>query len=114
MYEISANPVFKQNFKDTLDFITKEFLDNEGQGRITHLKAVMTGTGEEILFPVDLVILAMGFAGVSLQGVPSLQHLLSRPSFFIAGDARRGASLIVWAIQEGRQMAEQIDRYQPG
>lgn len=29
MYEISANPVFKQNFKDTIDFITKEFLDND-------------------------------------------------------------------------------------
>lgn len=29
MYEISANPVFKQNFKDTLDFITSEFLDND-------------------------------------------------------------------------------------
>ena len=113
-HEEGEQSIFKRRFERRFEIMTKEFLDNEGQGRITHLKAVMTGTGEEILFPVDLVILAMGFAGVSLQGVPSLQHLISRPSFFIAGDARRGASLIVWAIQEGRQMAEQIDRYQPG
>jgi glutamate synthase (NADPH/NADH) small chain len=35
----------------------------------------------------------------------------SVPGVFVAGDARRGASLIVWAIAEGRQAAEQIGKY---
>ncbi len=38
-------------------------------------------------------------------------HRTSAPDVFAAGDARRGASLIVWAIREGRDAAESIDRY---
>jgi glutamate synthase (NADPH) small chain len=38
-------------------------------------------------------------------------HRTSVPGIFAAGDARRGASLIVWAIREGRDAAESIDRW---
>jgi NADPH-dependent glutamate synthase beta subunit-like oxidoreductase len=41
----------------------------------------------------------------------SLQHATDVPGVFVAGDARRGASLIVWAIREGRDAATSIDRY---
>jgi glutamate synthase (NADPH/NADH) small chain len=39
------------------------------------------------------------------------RHRTNVPGVFVAGDMRRGASLIVWAIREGRDAAKQIDRY---
>jgi glutamate synthase (NADPH/NADH) small chain len=74
----------------------------------------------------DLVLLAMGFTGpvksrllvdlaVDLDNRGSIAtdgaHRTSVPGVFAAGDARRGASLIVWAIREGRDAAESIDRW---
>ena len=82
--------------------------------------------GSEELIPASLVILAAGFTGVqdvvsqTFQGidinsrgqiVTDPNFMTSRPGFFAAGDARRGASLIVWAIAEGRRMAEAVDQY---
>jgi glutamate synthase (NADPH) small chain len=83
--------------------------------------------GTEFSEPVDLLLLAMGFTGpqklalfdqldVSLDAAgriaadPVTRHT-SAPGVFAAGDAHRGASLIVWAIAEGRQAAAAIDRY---
>jgi glutamate synthase (NADPH) small chain len=75
---------------------------------------------------VDLVLLAMGFtgplreglletAGVDLdaRGAVSTRpdHMTSVDGVFAAGDMRRGASLIVWAIREGRDAARGIDAY---
>ncbi len=74
----------------------------------------------------DLVLLAMGFTGpvknrllvdlaVELDGRGNIAtdgaHRTSVPGVFAAGDARRGASLIVWAIREGRDAADSIDRW---
>jgi glutamate synthase (NADPH/NADH) small chain len=75
--------------------------------------------------PADLVLLAMGFlhpehdglveqAGVGLDQRGNVQaptYATSVPGVFAAGDARRGQSLIVWAINEGRQCARMVDRY---
>ena len=80
------------------------------------------GTGFEI--EADLVLLAMGFLhpeqelldslGVEKDGrgnVKAGTYETSVPGVFAAGDARRGQSLIVWAINEGRQCARMVDRY---
>jgi glutamate synthase (NADPH/NADH) small chain len=79
--------------------------------------------GSEFEVEADLVLLAMGFTGpvksrmlvdlgVQLDGrgaiATDLAHRTSVPGVFAAGDARRGASLIVWAIREGRDAAESI------
>ncbi|MEP6905065.1 MAG: FAD-dependent oxidoreductase, partial [Gemmatimonadales bacterium] len=77
----------------------------------------------------DLVLLAMGYAGtaksrllddlsVELDDRGNISadgaHRTDIPGIFAAGDARRGASLIVWAIREGRDAAESIDRWLRG
>ena len=82
--------------------------------------------GTEFELEADLVLLAMGFTGpvksrllvdldVELDGRGNIatdhMHRTSVPGVFAAGDARRGASLIVWAIREGRDAAETIDRW---
>ena len=82
--------------------------------------------GSEFALRADLVLLAMGFTGPARDGLLSqlgvaldargnvradAEHRTSLPGIFAAGDARRGASLIVWAIREGRDAAESIDRY---
>jgi glutamate synthase (NADPH/NADH) small chain len=84
----------------------------------------LPGTAFELR--ADLVLLAMGFAGpvrgrlstdlsVELDGRGNIAadeaHRTSVPGVFAAGDARRGASLIVWAIREGRDAADSIDRW---
>jgi len=79
--------------------------------------------GSELEVEADLVLLAMGFTGVgrsrllvelgvALDGRGNVasdqRYATSAEGVFAAGDARRGASLIVWAIQEGRDVAESI------
>ncbi|MFL5622133.1 MAG: glutamate synthase subunit beta [Gemmatimonadaceae bacterium] len=83
-------------------------------------------TGSELEIEADLVLLAMGFTGpvkskllVDLgvafdsRGAVATDdgHRTSVPGVFAAGDARRGASLIVWAIREGRDAAESINSW---
>ena len=81
--------------------------------------------GSEGLMPADLVLLAIGFDGVACS--PLVEGLGARltdsgaiavdagfcaaPGVFASGDATRGASLVVWAIAEGRQAAAACDRY---
>jgi glutamate synthase (NADPH/NADH) small chain len=75
---------------------------------------------------VDLVLLAMGFTGVQQAGLladlgvaigprgavsTDALYRTNVPGVFAAGDMRRGASLIVWAIREGRDAAASIDRH---
>ena len=82
--------------------------------------------GSEKTWPVDLVLLAMGFAGpepgtlvaqldLALDARGNLStgndYMTSRAGVFAAGDARRGQSLIVWAISEGREAARAVDRF---
>jgi glutamate synthase (NADPH/NADH) small chain len=85
--------------------------------------------GSERVLPAQLVLLALGFAGV--QRMPLVEQLglevsptgtlvrddrwmTSRDGVFVAGDAGRGASLIVWAIAEGRAAAAAVDEHLTG
>jgi len=86
--------------------------------------------GSEFSFEADLVLLAMGFIhpiheglikelGVKLTPLGNLEandvkYKTSIDKFFTAGDSRRGQSLVVWAIKEGRQCAHSIDEYLMG
>jgi glutamate synthase (NADPH/NADH) small chain len=74
--------------------------------------------GTEHSRPADLVLLAMGFTGAEPKLFEELGaeatrdgYATSRPGVFAAGDCRRGQSLIVWAIEEGRKAAEAVDTY---
>jgi glutamate synthase (NADPH/NADH) small chain len=82
--------------------------------------------GTEFTLDADLVLLAMGFTGpvkngmieqlgVGLDGrgnvAADANYMSSVPGVFAAGDMRRGQSLVVWAIAEGRKAADGIDRY---
>jgi glutamate synthase (NADPH/NADH) small chain len=84
----------------------------------------------EFTLRADLVLLAMGFlgprregmveqAGVELDGrgnvrAETVDYRASAPKIFAAGDMRRGQSLVVWAIREGRQCARAIDEFLMG
>jgi glutamate synthase (NADPH) small chain len=102
------------------------------QGNVTQLHAVRVTPeftaipGMEFALEVDLVLLAMGFTGPAKGGpVAELGLALDRrgnvatgadyqssvPGVFAAGDMRRGQSLIVWAIAEGRKAAAAVDSY---
>ncbi len=85
--------------------------------------------GSERVIPADLVLLAMGFlgpegavtAGVEVARDPRTNlaadygsFATSVPKLFAAGDARRGQSLVVWAINEGRAAAREVDRFLMG
>jgi len=85
--------------------------------------------GSERLINADLVLLAMGFVGPEervLSGMDIVRDPRSNiaaeygrfatsiPGVFAAGDARRGQSLVVWAINEGRGAAREVDRYLMG
>ena len=81
--------------------------------------------GTEFVLPADLVFLAIGFAGPLADGLlaegafdldrrgnvlaTDLDYRTSRDKVYVAGDIRRGQSLVVWAIREGRQAARAID-----
>jgi glutamate synthase (NADPH/NADH) small chain len=86
--------------------------------------------GSEFELKADLVLLAMGFVhpvhegmlqelGVALDGRGNVQantqhHKTSVDKVFVAGDMRRGQSLVVWAIREGRQAARAVDEFLMG
>jgi len=118
---------------------TKDFI-GEG-GKLTALKAVrvewqggkMTEVpGTEQIIPAQLVLLAMGFVspltslleafGVERDARGNAKastdavggYATSVPKVFAAGDVRRGQSLVVWAIREGRQAARAVDEYLNG
>jgi glutamate synthase (NADPH/NADH) small chain len=85
--------------------------------------------GTEKVIPADLVLLAMGFLGpegglLDQFGVEKDARSNAKAAYgkfdtnmkgvFAAGDARRGQSLIVWAINEGREAAREIDKFLMG
>ncbi|GAW25181.1 putative glutamate synthase [Rosellinia necatrix] len=79
-------------------------------------------------FPADLVLLSMGFLGPEARVLgddiekdarknvktPAGSYATNVPGVFAAGDCRRGQSLIVWGINEGRQSAREVDTYLQG
>ena len=118
---------------------TKEFVGEKGQ--VTGVKTVRVEwkggkmvevAGSEEIIKADLVLLAMGFvnpvatvldgfgvekdargnAKASTEAVGG--YLTNTPKVFAAGDIRRGQSLVVWAIREGRQAARAVDAFLMG
>ena len=95
-------------------------------GRLVALHGTRTDTGETLRLPVDTLILALGFTGPDTTALASQlgikldartnilvddRFATSAPGVFCAGDAHRGASLVVWAIAEGRDCAAHVDAY---
>ena len=86
--------------------------------------------GSEFTLKADLVLLAMGFTGPKQPGLveqsgveldargnvkaPLTNYQTSKPKIFSCGDMRRGQSLVVWAIREGRQCARGVDEFLMG
>jgi glutamate synthase (NADPH/NADH) small chain len=118
---------------------TKEFIGEKG--KVTGLKTVQVElkdgklvevAGTEKVMKADLVLLAMGFvnpvatvleafgvdkdargnAKASTEAVGG--YSTNVPKVFVAGDMRRGQSLVVWAIREGRQAARSVDEFLMG
>ncbi len=122
---------------------TKRFVGDE-QGRLKELHTVMIEwvpsengarpqlrevPGTEKVWPCQLVLLAMGFRGPENPVLDQLgverdarsnakaeygKFATNVPGVFAAGDMRRGQSLVVWAINEGREAARECDRYLMG
>jgi glutamate synthase (NADPH/NADH) small chain len=82
--------------------------------------------GTEFTIEADLVLIAMGFLGPVRKGMieqlgvkldprgnvaTDANYMSSVPGVFAAGDMRRGQSLVVWAISEGRKAAAAVDTY---
>ena len=103
-------------------------------GNVKQLHALRVGpppkfeaiAGSEFTLDVDLVLLAMGFLGPVRNGMveqlgvaldqrgniaANPEYMTSVDGIFAAGDMRRGQSLVVWAISEGRKAAAAVDRY---
>jgi glutamate synthase (NADPH/NADH) small chain len=104
------------------------------KGKVTGLECVRIewngGSFEEVadstfVIPADLILLAMGFVGPRRSGLIDkaglaldargnvsanvIDYQTSDPQIFACGDMRRGQSLVVWAIREGRQAARAVD-----
>jgi glutamate synthase (NADPH/NADH) small chain len=114
--------------------MTQKFTGDGGQVQklhCVHVDAQMKPVaGTEFDLPADLVLLAMGFVHPVHEGLiaqlglaldprgnvkaDTLSYQSSNPKVFSAGDMRRGQSLVVWAIREGRQAAHAVDKYLMG
>jgi glutamate synthase (NADPH) small chain len=115
---------------------TTSFTGDE-EGNVRQLHAVRVGSppnfepvaGTEFTMEADLVLLAMGFLGPVKSGMVEQlgvkldprgnvatdeNYMSSAPGVFAAGDMRRGQSLVVWAITEGRKAARAVDVYLMG
>ncbi len=109
----------------------------DDQGNVKSLHCVRVGpqpgfervSGSEFYLDADLVLIAIGFSGpvraglleqlpLALDSRGNVQtdqtYMTSVPGVFSAGDARRGQSLVVWAIAEGRKAAHHMDKFLMG
>ena len=120
--------------------LTKEFISDKN-GNVKSLKTIEVEwikkdgekdvlkeiEGSEQLWPCDLVLLALGFTGHEKSLVEQIgletnekgqlktkNYQTSVKNIFSAGDMRRGQSLIVWAISEGREAAVEVDKFLMG
>lgn len=121
--------------------LTKAFV-GDARGRLTGIKVVDIKWGvsddgrmgfEEIadterVLPCELALLAIGFVGAEREGmigelgvelddrgnVVTQNYMTSVEGVFAAGDTRRGQSLVVWAISEGREAARAVDLWLMG
>ncbi|HQY72927.1 MAG TPA: glutamate synthase subunit beta [Aestuariivirga sp.] len=114
--------------------VTKSFSGENGEVKRLHCVRVDAKmqpiAGTEFELKADLVLLAMGFLGPVQEGMLAslgvkldgrgnveanvMNYKSSLPKVFSAGDMRRGQSLVVWAIREGRQAARAVDEFLMG
>jgi glutamate synthase (NADPH/NADH) small chain len=116
--------------------LTTHFSGDEA-GNVKKLHCVRVGPkpalermlGSEFYLDADLVLVAIGFSGPVRKGLleqlpleidsrgnvrTDATYMTAIPGMFSAGDARRGQSLVVWAIAEGRKAAHHMDRFLMG
>jgi glutamate synthase (NADPH/NADH) small chain len=128
-------PVHEEGGERAFEVAVDRFVgDENGQVRVerdraTGRREVVPVSDEVTELPCDLALLAIGFAGV--EDMPLLDGLGLRrspkgtlscgpdwetesPGVFVCGDAHRGASLVVWAIAEGRAVAHSVDAFLTG
>ena len=143
-YKLRTSSSHQEGCEREFAIATKEFVGDgkEGKGgKVTGLKTVRVEwkdgrmqevAGTEQVLKADLVLLAMGFVSpvaTILEGFgvdkdargnarastdPHGGYATSVPKVFAAGDMRRGQSLVVWAIREGRQAARAVDEFLMG
>ena len=128
---LRTSPAHEEGGERRFSVMTTELVGSDG--RVTHLRGHEVGPapefakidGSEFELRADLVLLAMGFLhpqqdtlleqlALDLDGrgnVAAPEYAASLPGVFAAGDARRGQSLVVWAINEGRKAARAADTY---
>jgi glutamate synthase (NADPH/NADH) small chain len=116
--------------------VTKEFIGRHGSVEKIHAVRVewkdgimSEVAGSEFELKADLVLLAMGFVSPDQNVLEAFgvdkdtrgnvradmeSYRTSKPKVFAAGDMRRGQSLVVWAIREGRQCARAVDEFLMG
>ena len=124
-FAVTTVRVVGQNHVEAIDCVRVEWTAG-ADGRMQMTPVV----GSEFTLPADLVLLAMGFvgprkgglveqAGVELDGRGNVSantddYRSTSPRVFACGDMRRGQSLVVWAIREGRQCARAVDEFLTG
>jgi glutamate synthase (NADPH) small chain len=138
-YKLRTSSSHEEGCEREFAIATKEFIGEKG--KVTGLKTVRVEwkdgkmaevPGSEEVIKADLVLLAMGFVspvatilegfGVDKDARSNAKattdftggYATSVPKVFAAGDMRRGQSLVVWAIREGRQAARAIDEFLMG
>lgn len=138
-YKLRTSSSHQEGCEREFAIATKEFVGENG--KLTGLKTVRVElqqgafvevAGSEQFWPADLVLLAMGFVspvatllegfGVELDGRGNAKasvdaqggYATNVTKVFSAGDMRRGQSLVVWAIREGRQAARAVDQFLMG
>jgi glutamate synthase (NADPH) small chain len=124
----------EEGAKRAFSVLTQKFTGENGQVKKLHCIHVddkfKPVPGTEFVLDAELVLLAMGFVhpvhdgmikslGLALDPRGNVKadteaYLSSLPKVFAAGDMRRGQSLVVWAIREGRQAAHAVDRFLMG
>jgi len=138
-YKLRTSSSHDEGCEREFSIATKEFVGEDG--KLTGLKTVQVDMrdgrfieieGTERFWKADLVLLAMGFVGPvdsvlagfgverdargNARATTDLQggYATGVKGVFAAGDMRRGQSLVVWAIREGRQAARAVDEYLMG
>ena len=139
-FKLKTTSSHEEGIHRVWSILTKEFIGDEN-GKVKSLKTVEVEwikkegerpqlkerEGSEKLWPCDLALLALGFSGHEPDLIDKLNldtnannqiitdnYQTSVSNVFSAGDMRRGQSLIVWAISEGREAAYQVDKYLMG
>jgi glutamate synthase (NADPH/NADH) small chain len=131
--QLRTEGAHEEGGKRNWSLATTKFVGDE-HGNVKQLHGVQVGpppkfepqAGSEFVLEVDLVLLAMGFSGPVRNGMieklgvalDSRGNVATNDSYmttvdgvFAAGDMRRGQSLVVWAISEGRKAAAAVDQY---